>query len=176
MTYWKSNFDDDVEEFTTALYGGFKRKHFWTCFDCVINEFPFWWHFPDLACFVRALPLLPISIYRCFHSRFQIGYRLCGFVILVVFKTNICSCSMFWMISNWKISQNLVKAQMVLFINKLGMGICSELCCSQTIELKFVYVVQLIVKCKHTWAACSSVCCLLSFDAITGQITLRTNL
>jgi hypothetical protein len=28
---------------------GFERKHFWMCFDCVINEFPFWWHFPDLS-------------------------------------------------------------------------------------------------------------------------------
>jgi hypothetical protein len=100
MTCSKSNFEDDVEKFTGASYGGFERKHFWMCFDCVINEFPYWWHFPDLSlslplfrCVSVHFPLL-IRIY-CFHSRLKIGYWLCGFVILVVFKTNICTSTVF---------------------------------------------------------------------------------
>jgi hypothetical protein len=108
--------------------GGFEHKHFCMCFDCVINEFPFWWHFPDISRSVRTLSLslhthahTHICIY-CFHLPRQIGYGLCGFVILVVFKANICTSSMFWMISKWKISQNPVNHQMMLFINKLGMG------------------------------------------------------
>jgi hypothetical protein len=64
------------------------------CFDCVINKFPFWWHFQiSLSPSFYQNPFhLLIRIY-CFHSRLQIGYWLCGFVILVVFETNICTSS-----------------------------------------------------------------------------------
>ena len=112
------------------IWGGFERKHFWMCFDCVINEFPFWWHFPDLSCSVRALLSLslslPLSLSAHLHLLFSFAAANRIWIVCFcnsgLFNANIYSSSMFWMISKRKISQNPVNHQMMLFINKLGMS------------------------------------------------------
>ena len=91
-------FQYDGKEIARALYvhcgdgkkgggeGGFKRKHFSMCFDCVINEFTCWWHFPRIC--HLCLPFLFISVHSTcaifspIHWA-QIGYGLCVFVMLV---------------------------------------------------------------------------------------------